>query len=128
MAFVQTREQKPRSFPSLSVNRTHLPSTHSGLEVQSAPNAFVPVPPLELDVELDEEDVDDVDEPVVAEPDELELDGAGCPLPSSLLQAAIDADTTQARANEKRRTVIRRAPWASSGADITLQCKVVWFP
>ena len=52
-AFVQTREQKPRSVPELSVNLTHLPSLHSLLSAQSSPSAFVPPPP-ELDELLEE--------------------------------------------------------------------------
>lgn len=86
-AFVQTREQKPRSCPLLSVKRTHLFSLHSELSVQSSPSAFVPVPPellvllLVLDVELVElvELVDPLEEdppeedPPEEEPPLLEL-------------------------------------------------------
>ena len=92
-AFVQIREQKPRSIPLLSVNRTHLSSLHSELFVQSSPSDLVPeLPPEEEVEELDElDEVEEVDPPEL-DPPELEPpdDDEPEPLPpSSELQATV---------------------------------------
>ena len=115
-AFVQTREQKPRGLPSLSSKRTHLPSAHSLLSVQSLPIALVPPPPellLLVDELLDDSELS-VESVLSVAPELPELpelvEAVEGPRSSLLLPHAL---RTTRRANAEIRACMEKAPFPS---------------